>query len=224
MSPIAAGLDGLLALLLIAALVLGARLNARLKALRDGQAGFAAAVLELNQAAARAEAGLNALKSAQEETHDMLLDRIEVARGLAAKLERAGADADRRAAQAPPPPAEPAPRATATAPGGALAAIAALAEGRTPGRATDPAPDAAAARATPPPRRKPARDTFDEELFEAKPSRRSDPLGLGALRPEPAKTKPAAAAPAADLGPLSPPSPDEPLPRPDPLRKWKAIR
>ncbi|MGC1302286.1 MAG: DUF6468 domain-containing protein, partial [Caulobacteraceae bacterium] len=95
MSPVALGLDVLLAALLLSALVIGVRLNSRLKVLRDSQLHFVKAVADVDQAAARAEAGLQALRSASEETHDQLLTRIETARGLIAKLERASLDAER---------------------------------------------------------------------------------------------------------------------------------
>jgi hypothetical protein len=106
MSPVALGLDILLVLLLLAALGVGLRLNRRLTALREGHAGFAKAVAELNAAAARAEAGLKELRAAADETHDDLLTRIETARGLIGKLDTAAANAERaveKAAAAPPP-------------------------------------------------------------------------------------------------------------------------
>ena len=181
MSPIALGMDGLLALLLALALALGLRLNARLKTLRDSQAGFAAAAIELNQAAARAEAGLQALKTASESAHDDLLARIETARGLIGRLERAGAQAQRIADAPAEPPAVP---ARAFAPGGTLAAIAALAEGRVPARTAAaveprPSPDEPTRVAPPPPRRA-ARARVDDDLFEAKAR---DHGALGPLRP-----------------------------------------
>ena len=189
-SPVAAGLDGLLALLLLLALGLGLKLNTRLKALREGQAGFAAAVIELNQAAARAEAGLEALKLASESAHDDLLTRIETARGLVGRLERAGADAHRILDSLPEGPAAPARLANAVASGGgSLAAIAALAEGRLIERgvaASEPRP------APPAGPRRPARAGIDDDLFETKsrepvprdPAReRGDRLELGPLRP-----------------------------------------
>ena len=191
MSPVAAGLDGLLALLLLLALGLGLKLNTRLKALREGQAGFAAAVIELNQAAARAEAGLEALKAASESAHDDLLTRIETARGLVVRLERAGADAHRMLDSLPEDPAASArPASAAASGGGSLAAIAALAEGRSIERgATAPKPRSAS---SPAPRRL-ARAAIDEDLFETKsrdpvprdpgPRDRADRLELGALRP-----------------------------------------
>src|SRR5690349_13001838 len=78
----------LLAGLLVAALVVGLRLNKRLKVLRDSHDGFEAAVRELNVAAARAEQGLADLRAATDEATDLLADRIEKGRALAAKLER----------------------------------------------------------------------------------------------------------------------------------------
>jgi hypothetical protein len=95
MSPLAVGMDVLLAALLAAALFVGARLNGRLAALKESQDGFARAVGELNAAAARADSALKALRAASEETHDALLDRIETARSLIGRLEQAGAAAER---------------------------------------------------------------------------------------------------------------------------------
>ena len=88
MSLVGLGLNLLLAALLAAALGMGWRLNRRLAALRDSHAGFAAAVRELNQAAARAEQGLAELRAATDEAVDLLADRIDKGRQLAAKLER----------------------------------------------------------------------------------------------------------------------------------------
>ena len=88
MSVIGLAMNGLLAVLLLAALVVGIRLNRRLQALRDSHEGFAEAVSELNQAAARAEQGLADLRAATDEATDMLADRIEKGRQLAIKLER----------------------------------------------------------------------------------------------------------------------------------------
>lgn len=86
MSAIGLTLDGVLILLLLAALGYGLRLEGRLKALREGQAGFARAVAELNQAAGKAEAALSALRAAGEET-DELHGRILAARTLKTELE-----------------------------------------------------------------------------------------------------------------------------------------
>jgi len=88
MSLIAIGMNLLLAGLLVAAMVVGIRLNRRLKALKDSHAGFEIAVRELNLAAVRAEQGLADLRAATDEATDMLSDRIEKGRALAAKLEK----------------------------------------------------------------------------------------------------------------------------------------
>lgn len=88
MSLIAIGMNVLLAGLLVAAMVVGIRLNRRLKALRDSHEGFEAAVRELNLAATRAEQGLADLRAATDEATDLLSDRIEKGRQLAAKLEK----------------------------------------------------------------------------------------------------------------------------------------
>ena len=100
MSPVAIGLDILLAALLCGALAMGWKLNGRLKALRASQADFARAVVELDTAAARAESGLAALQAAAEEAHDSLLARIDTARSLALKLEKAEMTADAAARRA----------------------------------------------------------------------------------------------------------------------------
>ena len=86
-----------------AALVLGLRLNRRLKALRDSHDGFAIAVRELNAAAERAEQGLADLRAATDEAVDTLADRIEKGRALAAKLERLIIEAPSSAREAPAP-------------------------------------------------------------------------------------------------------------------------
>lgn len=88
MSFVGLAMNALLAALLAAALVMGWRLNRRLKALRDSHEGFAVAVRELNTAASRAEKGLADLRAATDEAVDMLGDRIEKGRALAAKLEK----------------------------------------------------------------------------------------------------------------------------------------
>lgn len=88
MSLIAIGMNLLLAGLLVAAMVVGIRLNRRLQALRDSHEGFEAAVRDLNVAAVRAEQGLADLRAATDEATDVLSDRIEKGRTLAAKLEK----------------------------------------------------------------------------------------------------------------------------------------
>ena len=93
MSLVNLAMNLLLAGLLLAALVMGWRLNRRLKALRESHEGFAVAVAELNTAAARAEQGLADLRAATDEAVDLLADRIEKGRALAGKLERLVQDA-----------------------------------------------------------------------------------------------------------------------------------
>ena len=205
MSPVAAGLDGLLALLMLLALGLGIRLNTRLKTLREGQAAFAAAVIELNKAAARAEAGLSALKAASESAHDDLLARIETARGLVTRLERAGADAHRTLDALPERPA-PSGLGGATGGGGSLAAIAALAEGRLIERAAAPSEPRATAPST---SRRPARPAFDDDLFETK-SRDPVPRERGLRERVPRERVPSDRLDLdkPDLGPLRPPRGD----------------
>lgn len=88
MSLIALGMNLMLAGLLAAALMMGFRLNGRLKHLRDSHDGFAKAVAELDVAAARAEQGLADLRAATDEATDALADRIEKARALTARLDR----------------------------------------------------------------------------------------------------------------------------------------
>lgn len=88
MSLVAIALNLLLASLLFAALLMGWRLNARLKALRESQDGFAKAVADLDAAAQRAEQGLADLRAATDEAADSLSDRIEKARALTARLDR----------------------------------------------------------------------------------------------------------------------------------------
>src|SRR5438067_5220273 len=88
MSLIGLAMNGLLVALLGAALAMGWRLNRRLKVLRDSHEGFAAAVQELNLAAARAEKGLAELRTATDEAIDLLSDRIDKGRQLATKLEK----------------------------------------------------------------------------------------------------------------------------------------
>ncbi|MGQ3041552.1 MAG: DUF6468 domain-containing protein [Brevundimonas sp.] len=90
-------LDGVLMLLLVAALGYGVRLERKLTALRAGQLAFASAVNDLNQAAGRAEAAMASLRASGQET-DLLHDRIVKAREVKAQLEAL-------IARAPPVPA-----------------------------------------------------------------------------------------------------------------------
>lgn len=106
MSIIGLVMNLVLAGLLFAALIMGWRLNRRLKALRDSHDGFAIAVRELNAAAARAEQGLADLRAATDEAVDELADRIDKGRALATRLQRLIDDAP--ATGAGRPAAEPA--------------------------------------------------------------------------------------------------------------------
>lgn len=108
-------LDGVLMLLLVAALGYGVRLERKLTALREGQQAFASAVTDLNAAAGRAEAALASLRASGQET-DLLHDRIVKAREVKAQLETLIA---RGSVAAPAPAAEPvreAPPVRAAAP------------------------------------------------------------------------------------------------------------
>ncbi|WP_296818028.1 DUF6468 domain-containing protein [Brevundimonas sp.] len=148
-------MDGILILLLLAALMYGLRLEKKLKALREGQAGFAQAVTELNVAAGKAQSALAELRAASEET-DLLHERIVAARTLKAELE--GLVAKGRAAPAPaqtPPPPAPAPQ-PAESPARLLQALAAR---RFEESLAEPAPPAR-------PAGRPAFRTPEDDLFE----------------------------------------------------------
>ncbi|WP_439471822.1 DUF6468 domain-containing protein [Brevundimonas sp.] len=113
-------LDGILMLLLVAALGYGVRLERKLAALRAGQLAFASAVTDLNTAAGRAEAALASLRASGQET-DLLHDRIIKAREVKAQLEtliaRGGEYVPARAPEAPRAVAPaPAPRPAPVAP------------------------------------------------------------------------------------------------------------
>jgi len=105
-------LDGILMLLLVAALGYGVRLERKLTALRAGQLAFASAVTDLNAAAGRAENALASLRASGQET-DLLHDRIIKAREVKAQLEtliaRGGEYVPARAVEAAPRAAAPAP-------------------------------------------------------------------------------------------------------------------
>ena len=107
MSAIAIGLNLMLAGLLAAALMMGYRLNGRLKALRESHEGFARAVAELDAAAARAEQGLADLRAATDEAADTLAARIETARALVSRLEEGVTSSSTRIVQNEARTAEP---------------------------------------------------------------------------------------------------------------------
>jgi len=100
-------LDGVLMLLLVAALGYGVRLERKLAALREGQQAFASAVTELNAAAGRAETALASLRASGQET-DLLHDRIIKAREVKAQLEALIARGPAPAAAAEPAKTAPA--------------------------------------------------------------------------------------------------------------------
>ncbi|MGZ8371165.1 MAG: DUF6468 domain-containing protein [Caulobacteraceae bacterium] len=105
MSPIGFAMDVLLIVLLVSAFGLGLRLNRRLKALRDTQAGFAEAAIQLNGAILRAEQGLTAMRRATEDAEVTLTERVDEARAAARKLD----EAMMRARSVPVPAVAPAP-------------------------------------------------------------------------------------------------------------------
>ena len=115
MSLIALGMNGLLALLLLAALGFGVRLDRKLKAVRDGQIAFAQAVADLNLATSRAQSGLADLRAATDEATDNLGGRIARSREAADRLDKLLARAESL-----PTPAVVTPR---DGPEGGLAAL-----------------------------------------------------------------------------------------------------
>jgi hypothetical protein len=137
-------LDGVLMLLLVAALGYGVRLERKLTALRAGQQAFASAVAELNTAAGRAEAALANLRASGQET-DLLHDRIIKAREVKAQLEALIARAPATSAESAPARAksQPAPAPVAAVEDERALRMAALAEriqGMAPAAARAAAP------------------------------------------------------------------------------------
>jgi hypothetical protein len=96
---IAIGLNLILGVLLSCALVLGLRLERRLRGLRQSQQDFAKAVSELDQAAARTEHSLAALRAGTETAKNEVASRIDQARLACQRLEKLTADAERLASQ-----------------------------------------------------------------------------------------------------------------------------
>jgi len=176
MSLIGLGLNLLLVGLLTAALFVGLRLNKRLKALRDSHDSFASSVRELNAAAQRAEQGLADLRAATDEAVDLLADRIEKGRALAARLERLVTQAP--AVREPPPARQPASPREVVVRGDddALATVDRL------GALLAAAREARPAERAPPPRREPPtlrpRPPADDDLFDDEPLQ----LRMGARR------------------------------------------
>ena len=114
MSDIGLIMNGFLGVLLTGALVLGWRLESRLKVLRASHESFTQAVGDLDRAAARAEQGLSDLRAATDEAAETLAGRIERAGQLAGRLEKLTAEATLAEAKllATPRPAAPAAAAT----------------------------------------------------------------------------------------------------------------
>jgi hypothetical protein len=98
MSPVALTLNLTLGILLIGAMILGQRLDRRLKALRASHDSFAKAVSELDQAALRTQSGLNELKATAEDARTALAERIDAARTLADRLGKLMGEADAKVA------------------------------------------------------------------------------------------------------------------------------
>ena len=74
---IALGLNFILGVMLFCGLIVGLRLERRLKALRNSHVDFAKAVSELDQAAVRTEDSLAKLRSGTEDARGELAARIE---------------------------------------------------------------------------------------------------------------------------------------------------
>ena len=89
MTLFAFALNCLLALLLLAAMMVGLRLEKRLKGMRDSHEGFARAAADLNLAIARAEGGLAEMRAALRDAEETLTERVDEARAAAKKLEAA---------------------------------------------------------------------------------------------------------------------------------------
>jgi ABC-type transporter Mla subunit MlaD len=165
MSAVALGMNLMLAGLLAAALMLGYRLNGRLKALRDSHDGFAKAVADLDVAAARAEQGLADLRAATDEATDQLADRIEKARALSTKLERQLQGAPAIAVSASTPSARIS-QARAENPDGEAERLERLGSLLSAARTPRPRPEPAErfARRDPAPSR--PRPRFEDDLFD----------------------------------------------------------
>ena len=108
MSDIALMMNGLLGVLLVGALLVGWRLERRLKALRASHESFTEALGDLDRAATRAEQGLADLRAATDAAGETLTSRIERAGVVAGRLEKLTTEAgkaERRLVLAPHPPA-----------------------------------------------------------------------------------------------------------------------
>jgi hypothetical protein len=97
MSPVALTLNLTLGVLLVGAMILGLRLDRRLRALRESHNSFAKAVSELDQAALRTQSGLNELRATAEGVRADLADQLHNARMLSERLVKLTAEADAKA-------------------------------------------------------------------------------------------------------------------------------
>jgi septal ring factor EnvC (AmiA/AmiB activator) len=97
MSLVALILNLTLGALLVGAIILGQRLDRRLRALRASHNSFAKAVSELDQAALRTQSGLAELKEAAEDARTALAERIDTARALSERLDKQIAEAEAKA-------------------------------------------------------------------------------------------------------------------------------
>lgn len=164
---ISIGLNLLLGVMLFCGLLMGVRLEKRLRVLRDSHLDFAKAVSELDQAADRTETSLASLRAGTEAARTDLAARIDQARLACQRLEQLTASAE-KALDKPLP----------LAPSETVAAFAArLADAPSALRA--PAPLRAAAPSplrpmTAPPVR--SRTMVDDDLFESGPRREQRPV------------------------------------------------
>lgn len=160
MSLIALCLNLVLAILLVAALVIGLRLERRLKTVREGQLAFAKAVNELDAAALKAREGLAELRAATDEATDLLGGRIVRAREAADRLDKLVSRAEAMPApQAYTPPPLPQPHAAQGPEGGLAALLERLKQAETVIAHNEPAPVSIA-------RPSRVRPSVDDDLFE----------------------------------------------------------
>ena len=89
--------EGLVAALLVVAVVVCWRVDRRLSALKKGQDGVRESVIALNEATDRARASLGALERATSQSVDVLEKRVSEARVLADELRLVTGAADRKA-------------------------------------------------------------------------------------------------------------------------------
>lgn len=89
--------EGLVAALLLVAVVMCWRVDRRLNALKKGQDGVQSSVIALNEATDRARASLAALERATSQSGDVLERRVAEARKLADELRLISGQADRAA-------------------------------------------------------------------------------------------------------------------------------